>query len=338
MISTKDGILAAVGHTPMVRLRYAIDDLHFELFAKLEALNPGGSVKDRPALEIIRHGLEAGFIQPDTVVIESSSGNMAIGLAQTCCYLGLRFICVVDPKTTEQNIDILKAYGVQIEMVTQPDSKTGEYLPARLERVQSLCRKIPGSYWPNQYANLWNSGAHRRTTMPEIVAELGEVDYLFAAASTCGAVTGCAEYVHENGLGTKVIAVDAEGSAIFGGVPKKRLIPGHGASMRPALCRPELIHSCVHVSDLDCVLGCRRLLRREAILAGGSSGGVVTAVARIKRKIPPGATCVMILADRGERYLDTVYSDAWVHLHFGDISKELRECQERQTWTTVTFS
>jgi len=338
MTFTNDGILAAIGHTPLVRLRHIIDDVGFRLFAKLEALNPGGSIKDRPALEIIRHEIETGRIQPDTTVIESSSGNMAIGLAQACCYLGLRFICVVDPKTTQQNIDILKAYGVEIEIVTQPDPETGEFLPARLERVQSLCRSISRSYWPNQYANLWNCGAHRRNTMPEIASELGEIDYLFVAASTCGAVTGCAEYVRECGLRTKVIAVDAEGSAIFGSRPKKRLLPGHGASIRPALCRPELLHGCVHVSDLECVLGCRRLLRREAILSGGSSGGVVAAVVRMAGEIPPGATCVLILADRGERYMDTVYSNLWVQKHFGDISEQLKAYSEKPSWMTATFS
>ena len=157
--------------------------------------------------------------------------------------------------------------------------------------------------------------------MREIVMALdGKVDYLFCAASTCGTLRGCAEYVQENGLATKVVAVDAVGSVIFGGPPIKRLIPGHGAARRPELYLPNLAHRSIHVTDLDCIIGCRRLLRKEAIITGGSSGAVLMALALIQEDIPHGATCVMIFPDRGERYLNTIYSDEWVAEHFGDVS------------------
>ena len=125
-----DGVLSAIGNTPLVRLSRVIPDARFKLYAKLEGLNPGGSTKDRPAFSIIRHAIDTGEIQPDTVVIESSSGNMGIGLAQACMYYGLRFICVVDPKTTMQNIRLLKAYGAQVDMVQEPD-----------KRPVSICRR-----------------------------------------------------------------------------------------------------------------------------------------------------------------------------------------------------
>ena len=134
---------------------------------------------------------------------------------------------------------------------------------------------------------------------------------------TCGTIRGCAEYVREHGMTTRVVAVDARGSVIFGGEPGRRLIPGLGAGIVPELCPPAWIDEVIHVSDLDCVLGCRRLLRSEAIFAGGSSGGVASAVFRVQDRVPPGARCVMILPDRGERYLDTVYSDTWVKECFG---------------------
>ena len=316
----RSGILSAIGNTPLVELTKIFPGTRLYLLAKLELLNPGGSMKDRPALTILSEGLESGLISPDTVVIESSSGNMGIGLAQACSYLGLKFVCVVDPKTTAQNIRLLEAYGARVDLVTEPDPSTGEYLQARLTRVQDRLASMKNMFWPNQYANVENAAAHRQTMREIVNAVDGGVDYLFCATSTCGTLRGCAEYVREHQLRTKVIAVDAVGSVIFGGERAKRLIPGHGAAVRPALYQPDLADKCVHVTDLECVTGCRRLARREAILAGGSSGAVVTAIDRLRRTLPEGATCVCILPDRGERYLDTIYSDAWVEDHFGPVS------------------
>jgi cysteine synthase A len=316
-----DGILSVVGRTPLVRLRRLFRDANFDVYGKLEALNPGGSMKDRPAALMIRRALERGVIDQDTVVIESSSGNMGIGLAQACSYHGLRFVCVTDIKTTSQNIAILKAYGAGVECVTEPDPETGELLPARLQRVQHLLQSIDNSWWPNQYASRDNSDAHYESTMCEIAAALGgRVDYVFCATSTCGTIRGCLEFVKAHGLSTQVVAVDAVGSLIFGNTPSKRMIPGLGAGMRPELCPIDSIERCVHVSDIDCITGCRRLVRSEAIFSGGSSGGVVSALARMRDDIPPGATCVLVLPDRGERYLDTIYSDSWVAEHFGNVT------------------
>src|SRR5262245_13944520 len=321
MMDTGEGILSAIGNTPLVKLTRIFKDCHFQLFAKLEGLNPGGSSKDRPALNILKEGIEAGEIGPGTVIIESSSGNLGIGLAQACRYLGLRFICVVDPKTTQQTIRILKAYGAEIDLVTSPDPVTGEFLQSRITRVQNLLRSNEISYWPNQYANLANVAAHYKTTMTEIAAALnGEIDYLFCATSTCGTIRGCSEYVRDHNLRTKIFAVDAMGSLIFGGKAAKRLIPGHGAGRRPERFQPDIADECIRVTDLECVVGCRRLVRSEAILAGGSSGGVLMALNQVKHHIPHGAVCVLMLHDRGERYLDTIYSDEWVEEHFGDVS------------------
>ena len=157
--------------------------------------------------------------------------------------------------------------------------------------------------------------------MAEITNVLhGKVDYLFCATSTCGTIRGCAEYIKENRLKTKILAVDAYGSVIFGGPRAKRLLPGHGAAVRPKLYQDDLADDCIHISDLECVIGCRRLVRLEALLAGGSSGAVLMAVFQNSKAIPAGANCVMIFPDRGERYLDTIYSDSWIQKHFGDVS------------------
>lgn len=315
-----EGILSAIGSTPLISLSRIFPEISFRLFAKLEGLNPGGSMKDRPALSIIRRGFETGVIKADTVIIESSSGNMGIGLAQACAYYRLRFICVVDPKTTEQNINLMKAYGAEIEMITEPHPVTKEFLKARLERVQSLLWIHQNSFWPNQYANLYNPLSHYKT-MEEIVNDLdGRVDYLFIATSTCGTIRGCADYIREHDLATKICAVDAKGSVIFGGSPAQRLIPGHGAAVIPELYQLNLADRVMHVSDMDCIVGCRRLAKYEAILAGGSSGGIIMALEEVKHTIPDGVNVVLVFADRGERYMNTIFSDVWVNKHFGNIS------------------
>jgi 2,3-diaminopropionate biosynthesis protein SbnA len=324
-----DDILGAIGGTPLVRLRRYFPESRFQLFAKLEGLNPGGSIKDRPAQRILEHALRSGALQPGSVVIESSSGNMGIGLAQICRYHGLRFICVVDPKTTEANLGVMRAYGAEIDFVAEPDPETGEFLQARLRRVQELLGRIAKSFWPNQYANLKNSDAHYQTTMREVVMALdGKVDFLFVPTSTCGTLRGCREYAISHGLTTRLIAVDSYGSLIFSDVKAPRMVPGLGAGLRPPLCDPSLIDDCVHVKDLDCVVGCRRLMAREAIFAGGSSGAVLSAIESYRERIPAGSVVVGILPDRGERYLGTMFSDAWVNEHFGHVESLWRVAGE----------
>jgi N-(2-amino-2-carboxyethyl)-L-glutamate synthase len=332
----REGILSVIGNTPLVKLSRVFPDADFDIYAKLEGLNPGGSTKDRPAFNIIKHGIASRAIQPGSVVIESTSGNMGIGLAQACSYFGLRLICVVDPKTTMQNIRLLRAYGAEVDMVMEPDPNTGEYLQARLNRVHELLDTVDGSFWPNQYANSLNPAAHHHT-MAEIESQLGEVDYLFCATSTCGTMRGCSEYIREHSLKTKTIAVDAVGSVIFGGKKAKRLIPGHGAAVRPSLYKEDLADQVVSVTDLDCVVGCRRLVRTEAVLAGGSSGGVISAIDKMRAAIPSSAMCVAILPDRGERYLDTIFSEEWVLEHFGEVSHLWENHLRASKWLVAAY-
>lgn len=314
---TFDGILETIGRTPLVRLTRLWPDTNITFYAKLEQANPGGSAKDRVALRMLMDARDSGAIRAGTTVVESSSGNMAVGLAQACALFGLRFICVVDAKTTASHLKLLKALGAEIECVHEPDAVTGEYLPARIQRVREIVAAKDDCFWPNQYANRANPEAHYDGTMPELVSALGRsIDYLFCATSTCGTLAGCGRYVREHGLRTQLVAVDAVGSVLFDDQPRRRLVPGHGASIRPPLREGLEFDRCVHVTDWECVVGCRRLARREAIVAGGSSGAVVMAAERLMAGIPAGAVCVLILHDRGERYLDTIYSDTWVMQHF----------------------
>jgi cysteine synthase A len=318
------GILGAIGGTPLVRLEKIPGSSHFNFYAKLEGLNPGGSSKDRPSVAIIERALQRGEIDSDTLIVEGSSGNTGIGLAQVCAYHGLRFRCLVDPKVTQQNVDLLAAYGAEIEYVEHPDPETGELLPAKLKRIDEILKEVPNSFWVDQYASPENSGAHYRSTVKEILRDLDGrmLDYLFIATATCGTIRGCLDFLVDHGYPTRVIAVDALGSRIFSNERDDRLIPGLGSGICPNLTPTEGVERVIHVSAIDCVVGCRRLAATEAILAGGSSGGVISAVDRISEEIPEGSTVVALLPDRGERYLDTIFSDQWVQDKLGDIAHQ----------------
>jgi cysteine synthase A len=310
-----EGVLATVGNTPLVHLKQLYPNTGINFYGKSEYLNPGGSIKDRTALNILLKALREGKIRRGDTIIESSSGNMAIGLAQTCLYYKLKLIVVVDPKLNEQTANILRTYGVTINRVHQPHPTEG-YLGARLARVQELLKTVPRSFWTNQYGNPNNPKTHEHT-LREITEQLDRpLDYLFVATSTCGTLMGCAKYIRDHQLSTKLVAVDALGSVIFGTPAGKRLIPGHGAGRPSQFLKREWIHDVVHVNDQDCIDGCHRLLNREALLCGGSSGAIVSAVGKYVKNIAAGATCGLILCDRGERYLDTIYNENWVSKNF----------------------
>jgi cysteine synthase A len=324
------GILGAIGGTPLVRLEKIFASSHFECFAKLEGLNPAGSSKDRPSVAIIESALQTGEIDSDTLIIEASSGNTGIGLAMVCAYHGLRFRCLIDPKVTQQNVDILLAYGAEIEMIGDPDQETGELLPAKLKRIEEVIEQVDNSFWVNQYASRENSSAHYRSTVKEILRDLDgrTLDYLFIATGTCGTIRGCLDYLVDNGYPTRVIAVDALGSQIFSTAKHARLIPGLGSGICPELTPTDGVHRVEQVTASDCVVACRRLVREEAILAGGSSGGVISAIERMSNEITAGSTVVALLPDRGERYLETIYSDEWVRSELGDIAHNWMKATE----------
>ena len=315
----KQGILETVGHTPVIALARMFATTGAEVFAKLESANPGGSMKDRPALRMVQEAMVSGRIGPDAVLVESSSGNLAIGLAQVACAMDLRLVVVVDPKVTQSNLRILRAYGAEIDMVAIPDPETGEYLAARLKRVQHLVATVPNAVNLNQYANPGNPAAHREGTIAELLDAVdNRLDWLLLAISTCGGLKGARQAIQARGLSTRIMAVDAAGSVIFG-TRGPRLLPGHGAGTVPEHMADGLADEAALVTDADCVAGCRALVRREAVLAGASSGGIVAALHRMQPRWQPGMRIAAVLPDRGERYMDTVYDDAWCERHFGNV-------------------
>ncbi len=318
------GILAAIGDTPLVALRRYLGRPEIDVWAKIEAANPGGSAKDRPAARMVHDALDAGLIGPGSTIIESTSGNMGVGLAQACAYHGLRLICVVDARAHDRNLRTLRALGADVRIVSRPDPETGDLLKARLNLVARLLETTPDSFWPNQYANASNPAAHAAGTMREIDEALrGDLDYVFVATSTTGTLSGCHDYVRAHGRATQIVAVDAVGSALFGGTRATRQVPGFGAGVETPLSRSAGYDLLVRASDLDCVVGCRRLVEREAILAGGSSGAVAIALEALAPSMAAGSRCALILPDGGDGYLATIYDDAWVAETLGCSSADL---------------
>jgi len=319
-----DGILATVGQTPLVRLRRQYAEHDIDVWAKLESFNPTGSAKDRPAVRMLQDAIALGEAGPGTTVIESSSGNLGVALARACRFHGMRFICVVDSRAPSISVETIRALGASVHVVTEPDPATGDLLVARLALVAQLLERTPGAFWPDQYANPENPGAHAVGTMREIDEALdGAIDVVLVATSTAGTIAGCCDFLRANGRSTRVIAVDAVGSALFGGTRGPRKLPGFGAGIETPLSRSVRHDHVVRVTDLDCVVGCRRLVAREAIFAGASAGGVAVALAGLAPTLAPGTRCAIILHDGGTGYLRTVYDDAWVEAELGCGADEL---------------
>jgi 2,3-diaminopropionate biosynthesis protein SbnA len=305
-------VVACVGRTPLVELSRQFRPPGATVIAKLELMNPSGSMKDRSAAYIVERSLADGTITAASHLVESSSGNFGIALATAARVHGLAFTCVVDPKTTPANLRILVSLGAHVEIVTEPDEH-GCYLAARLRRVAELCREAPDRVWINQYANERNWQAHYHGTAAEILADLDRrIDCLVVPVSTTGTILGLARRLRLAFPSLHVVAVDAVGSVIFGGPAGPRQIPGLGAGRRPELLDSAEIDEVVSVSDREAVDGCRALAISEGILAGGSSGAVVAAIERLRPRFPAEWQVLTVLPDRGDRYLDQVYDDAWV--------------------------
>lgn len=307
-----ESVVSCVGQTPLVYLRRLFPYQGLDIIAKLEFLNPGGSVKDRPARFIVEQGLQDGTISERTHLIESTSGNLGIALAMVARVHKLAFTCVVDPKISATNLQMLQLLGANIEMVQEPDNQGG-YLQSRIQRVHELLRTIPESLWINQYANDLNWKAHYYTTGSEIVASLDEpIDCLILAVSTTGTILGVSSRLRQEFPNLRVIAVDATGSVIFGAPPAPREIPGIGASRVPELKSQVQVDEVIYVNDWESVQGCRALLSYEGIFAGGSSGSVIAAIQKLLPTLPSSYRILTLLPDRGERYLNLVYDDNWV--------------------------
>lgn len=295
-------------------------DLHSvlsrRLYLKVEGFNLAGSVKLKTAAALVAAAEADGRFGPDSVLVESSSGNLGLALAVIAAGKGMKFVCVTDPRCNPATLQLLRVLGADVRIVSEPDSNGG-FLRSRLEQVRRMCESDFRYVWLNQYENPANWRAHYELTAPEIAKQFPDLDLLFVGTGTGGTLMGCVKYFQDNGNRTRVVAVDAEGSVSFGGPPGHRLIPGLGTSVPPPLLDPLSPADVVHVAEADTVRVCRKLAAR-GFLFGGSTGTVVSGAMSWLAEHDPGgsAIAVAIGPDLAERYVDTIYDDAWVAKHF----------------------
>ncbi|KVE32419.1 hypothetical protein WS68_14690 [Burkholderia sp. TSV86] len=285
---------------------------------KLEGLNLAGSIKLKTALGLLESLDEQGLINQDTVLIESSSGNLGVALSMVCASRGLRFTCVVDPNTSAHNKKIMAAYGATIVMVEQKDANGG-YLGTRIAYVQDCLARDARYVWLNQYSNPANAAIHRRLTAASIANAFPEIDYLFVGAGTTGTLMGCVDYFRAYRPATRIVAVDSIGSVTFGQPASKRYLPGLGSSRMPPIFKADGIFAMEQIPEAHTIAMCRHLARTRGLLVGASTGTVLAGLFGWRERIARGATVVAISPDFGERYLDTVYDDDWVRERFGAV-------------------
>jgi N-(2-amino-2-carboxyethyl)-L-glutamate synthase len=288
------------------------------LYLKLEGLNPAGSIKLKTALSMVSQLENAGAIGPGTRLIESSSGSLGVALSMVCAERGYRFSCVVDPNASPDNVKTMKVLGADVVLVDQRDANGG-FLGSRIAYIQALTARDPCYVWLNQYANPENPGAHARTTARAIAAAFEHIDYLFVGAGTTGTLMGCVQYFSAHRPDTRIVAVDSVGSVTFGLPPGKRHIPGLGTSRTPEIFSSQGVHAFEMVAERDTVAMCRFLAQSCGLLAGGSTGTVLTAVHQWRDRFAADDVVVTISPDLGERYLSTIYDDCWVRERFNSI-------------------
>jgi 2,3-diaminopropionate biosynthesis protein SbnA len=287
------------------------------LFLKCEGLNFAGSIKLKPAAEMVNAAEQAGRLTPRSILVESSSGNLGVALSMIAASKSYRFLCVTDSRCNLSTRLLMKALGGEVHLITEPDPESG-FLGARLDYVRALCASDDRYVWLNQYANPGNWMAHYRTTAPSIARSFPDLDVLFVGAGTTGTLMGCARFFREWHRPVRIVAVDAAGSVTFGEAPGRRMIPGLGASVRPPLLDESYIDEVIHIEEPDAIRTCHRLAR-TGFLFGGSTGTVVSgALDWLARHDRPGLTAVAIAPDLGERYIDTIYQANWVQRLYGD--------------------
>jgi len=324
-----ENIAEAVGWTPLVRLRRTMEGSDCEAFAKIEFLNPMGSVKDRIARHMVEKARREGALRPGDVIVENSSGNTAMGLAMMAAIGDLRCKMVVRRQTSREKLDSLRAMGVELVLVD------GTLPPEHPESYNRMARTVaaetPRAYFTDQHNNRANNEAHYRTTGPEIWRQMGgRIDYVVAGMGTGGTLCGVARYLKEQDRDIKVIAIDPVGSVFYDyfkkgqpGEPKPSLLEGLGDEEIIGCPEFELLDDMYQVTDREAFLAARELARKEAILAGGSSGAALWGVRTLARWLidqhtrgnDGPARIVTIFPDSGTRYLSTIYNDDWMREH-----------------------
>ena len=320
-VDIKESILDAVGETPLVRLSRLGRDLKPQLVAKVEALNPGGSIKDRVAVALIEAAERSGNLEPGGTIVEPTSGNTGTGLAIAASLRGYRVIAVMPDKMSKEKIDLLRAYGAEVVVApteVPPDSPESYYRVA-----DRLSQEIPGAFQPNQYRNAANPAAHYASTGPELWRQSGgQITHLVAGVGTGGTITGAGRYLREQNPEVQIIGADPVGSIYSNPEVKPYLVEGVGEDFWPETYDPSIVDRYVTVSDKDSFLWTRRLAETEGILAGGSCGLALCAAYQVAQEIDdPAAMVVTILPDGGRSYLSKIYNDAWMR-QYGFLERD----------------
>jgi cystathionine beta-synthase len=319
-----ESILDLVGGTPLVRLTRVTRDLgpvdrQPLILAKLEMLNPGGSVKDRIGLPMIEAAERAGLLKPGGTIIEPTSGNTGHGLAIAAALKGYRCIFVMADKQSTEKQALLRAYGAEVVLCptnVDPESPESYYSVAA-----RLARDIPGAFKPDQYWNMENPTAHQRTTGPEIWEQTeGQLTHLVASVGTGGTISGVGHYLREQKRDVMIVGADPEGSVLSGDTARPYLTVRNGEDFFPGTYDPTVVDRWVRVSDRDAFAAARRLTREEGILSGGSSGTALVATLTVARElvdanVGAGKVIVVLLPDSGRSYLSKVYNDEWMRVN-----------------------
>jgi len=310
-------ILDVIGDTPLVRLNKVSQGLKPTILAKLENLNPGGSVKDRIGIAMIEQAEEKGLLKPGGTIIEPTSGNTGVGLAMVAAVKGYKMIFVMPDKMSEEKRSILRAYGAKV--VVTPTNVPPESAEHYTKVAERLTKETLHSYMPNQYENRANPDAHYRTTGPEIWRQTeGKIDVFVCGMGTGGTITGIGRFLKEKKKNLKVVGADPEGSIFYPRYHRHREEPhqykveGIGEDFMPGTMDLSIMDDVIQVSDRDAFRMARRLAQEEGILVGGSGGTAVYAAVKVAEHLPEDKTIVTLLPDTGRNYLSKLFSDQWM--------------------------
>ncbi len=313
-VRAADSLLDLIGGTPLVRLDRTARDLSCTLVAKLEYLNPGGSVKDRPALRMVEAAERDGLLGPGGTIVEPTSGNTGVGLAIVAARRGYRCVFTMPDKIAEEKRALLRAYGA--EVVVCPTSVPPEHPDSYYSVAERLAATTPGAFRPNQYANPSNADAHVHSTGPEIWEQTGgRITHFVCSIGTGGTISGTGRYLKSRNPAVQVIGADPEGSVYSGGAGRPYLVEGIGEDFWPEAYDRSIADRVVMVSDRDSFLTARRVTREEGILVGGSCGTAIWAALEVGRELGPDDVVVVLLPDSGRGYLSKVYDDGWMSDH-----------------------
>ncbi|MFA4966041.1 MAG: cystathionine beta-synthase [Thermoleophilia bacterium] len=307
-------VLETIGQTPLVRLNRVTDGLPVTLLGKFEAVNPGGSIKDRIGVAMIADAEAHGLLKPGGTIIEATAGNTGVGLALAAAVKGYHCIFVLPDKMSQEKVALLQAYGAEI--VLTPSSVAPDSPESYNGVADRLAREISGAFRPGQFGNQRNPEAHYLTTGPEIWRDTeGRIDAFVAGVGTGGTISGVGRYLKERKPEVTVVCADPQGSILSGDSPRAYLVEGIGEDYVPATFDRQVVDEFVRVSDAESFAMARRLAREEGLLVGGSSGTAVAAALKYARRLPAGAVIVAALPDTGRNYLSTFYSDRWLEEH-----------------------